>query len=195
MFRVITLLCLVITFTAALAQSPNTMPDRNEQVSQSNAIVVGVVEEILWVTRPDKRTQNTRRQPNGNVIVELQDPRDYVIGRVARLRVSEVVKQNGKVKVGNTVNIFLPGLFTTEGTPAIVEKQEFLAFLSKLKAKATDFAGTVLYKPGAPAGSGTLFMPRLNYVVVGDNRGAVRVTGKNRGVINEIKANVRNSRS
>lgn len=196
MSRSVVLLFIVIGCSLVMAhqyQSPSG--GRNELAKQSDAIVVGLVEGTSWVVRPEKKTNKTKTLSGGRELVDLQNPAEYVVGRLVQLRVSEVVKRGGGVRVNTTLSIFIPGAFTVEGGPAFVEKQKYLVFLSRSKSSAGDFAGTVVQNPSDGLSKDRQFNPASSYVVVGGTSGALRLDSQNQKIVNEVKTLTRTSRS
>src|SRR5947209_17192946 len=97
---------LVLECLSAFAQSPGTN-DYSSLIKNSTVIVSGVAEGESWVVDRGKYTEAMGRP-------QLPNPAEFVIGRVARLRVDEVVKGGRVTKAGNTINIFLPGWAASE---------------------------------------------------------------------------------
>lgn len=194
MSLVSTFLSLLMVSNAVLSQSPGVEVNYGDLAGRSSVVVVGVVEATQWVIRPDRRRNRTTPLPGGRQIVELQDPSEYVVGRIARLRVSEVLKGGTRAKAGGVVSVFVPGALTGENVPALAERQKYAVFLSPMKAGAGEFAGTAVYQPGATAGGEPQFVPKSHYVVVGDRQGAVPVAAENGGIVNQIRGAVRRPR-
>jgi hypothetical protein len=119
------------------------------------------------------------------VIVELQNPADYVLGSLVRLRVKEVIKQNGTVKPGETINIFLPGFFRPAGQPILAEKQSYMVFLSPLKG-SKELSASLVHEETTPARN-VPFPLKSSYAVNGDANGAVAVIEKNKELIKRIR--------
>lgn len=188
------LLYVVLACSPIRPQSPGLKVTYGSLADQSSVVVVGVVEATQWVIRPDRRRSKTTPLAGGRQIVELQDPSEYMVGRIARLRVSEVLKGGAKVKAGSVVSVFVPGLFGGENAPALAERQKYVIFLSPMKANAGEFAGTVVYQPGASPGGEPQFVPKSHYVVVGDRQGAVPVAAENSSLVNQIRGAVRRPR-
>src|SRR5262249_36110881 len=80
-----------------LSQTPAVTPSWQELATTSSLVVIGIIDESSLVIRADREVSKPKPQPNGQVIVELQNPADYVLGSLVRLRVKEVIKQNGTV--------------------------------------------------------------------------------------------------
>jgi hypothetical protein len=190
--RIVAILCLCLMATNSVpAQTPGVEANYRDMAGQSSVIVIGTVERGGWVIRPDRLTNKTTTLPNGQRITELQNPSEYVVGRIVRLRVSEVLKGGARVKVNSTISVFESGHFPAEGSAILAERQKYVVFLAPLKPGGDEFAGTVVQQPGARPGGELPFAPKLYYAVVGAAHGAVRVAPENGKVIAQIRAAVR----
>lgn len=178
---------LSLTNSIGLVQSPS-QPSWQYLCQESNVVVVGVVENKTWVVRRDKMVNAVRPLPGGKVEVQIQNPADYVVGSIFTMRVDEVIKKDKKAKTGGRITIFVPGYMVGEGTPALVENQKYLVFLSPPEGNSESFSGTTIYQPGDSSTKGMLFNPQSSYIVVRGDKGAVRITAKNLKIIDEIKA-------
>lgn len=184
MFRKIIFLNFVLIYVVAQAQIPNR-PDWHILGEESSLVVSGVVlEEKLWIIDPEKRRSDERNIPN---------PVDFVIGRVIRLRVEDVIKNDDQTKAGNTINIVVPGWISTEGIPAFVAKSKYIVFLHRLTKDEKQFEGAMIYRPGAPFGQEKPFIIEGNYTVVRNEHGTVILTPQNIKTMDEIKAAIRKS--
>ena len=139
MLRIITLLHLALTCSNAHAQSA-ARSEWSKMAQESSAVIVGTVDEVAWVVRPDKMMSAMR----GNTVVDLPNPSDYVVGRVVQVRLSEVIKGSGEVKKGGVITLYLPGRLPNEGEPVIKKNQSYLLFLTRLKDDEK-FANTATY--------------------------------------------------
>lgn len=187
MLRVIALLFLALTSSNIQAQS-SAPSEWGNTARESSAVIVGTADEVVWVVRPDKMAATM----SGNTVVELPNPSEFVVGRVVRMRVNEVIKGAGVVKKGATINIYLPGRLPNEGEPVIQKSQSYLLFLTRLKDNSEEFARTVIYLPGAPSAKKEQFVPRLHYAIVRNaNSSALRITAGNRQIVNQVRAAIR----
>jgi hypothetical protein len=168
-----------------LSQTPAVTPSWQELSTKSSLVVIGTIDESSLVIRPDKEVSKPKPLSNGQVIVELQDPADYILGRLVRLRVKEVIKQNGTVKPGESINIFLPGFFRAEGQPLLAEKQSYMVFLSPLR-DSKELSASLVHEETTPA-KNVPFPLKSNYTVNGDANGAVPVTEANKELIKRIR--------
>jgi hypothetical protein len=153
----------------------------------SQAVVVGIVEEDYRVIRPEKYKPN----PDGSSPTDAE----IYIGRVFRVRVLEKLK--GKIKtekIGKNkyVNIFLSGANPTLGisAPRIFKGEEYVLFLElnkieeldeKLKEKQTiEFSqkSEIISIP---------FDYKTSYSVVRGFHGAVEIKTDEKRLIKEIK--------
>ena len=184
MSRLLVLLCTVLTFAVMVkGQSPN-VPPLSDLAQQSPVVAAGSIEEVTWVVRPEKMVP-----PMPGNIVQLPDPSEYVVGRVARMRIEEVFKNNGKLAKGTVINLFMPGRVPNEGEPVVLAKRNYVLFLSRLESDREKFAGTAIYQPGMPLNDRKPFNPKSHYVVVGN--GSIEITPKNQEVIKKIKLAIR----
>ena len=187
MLRVIALLFLALTSSNIQAQS-SAPSEWGNTARESSAVIVGTADEVVWVVRPDKMAATM----SGNTVVELPNPSEFVVRRVVRMRVNEVIKGAGVVKKGTTINIYLPGRLPNEGEPVIQKSQSYLLFLTRLKDNNEEFARTVIYLPGAPSAKKEPFVPRLHYAIVRNaNSNALRITAENRQIVNQVRAAIR----
>jgi hypothetical protein len=194
--RIVAILCLCLMATNSVpAQTPGVEANYRDMAGQSSVIVIGTVERGGWIIRPDRLTNKTTMLPNGQRITELQNPSEYVVGRIVRLRVSEVLKGGARVKVNSTISVFESGHFPAEGSAILAERQKYVVFLAPLKPGGDEFAGTVVQQPGAHPGGEPPFVPNSYYVVVGGAAGTVQITPANSRVVNQIRSVVRRTRS
>lgn len=194
MYRIAISVLIAVMGSLVSAQTPYTKPDIKELAQKSRLVVVGRVEGGAWVIRPEKRVTKSRQLPNGNEIVEIQNPSEYVVGHLVRLRVTEVLKKRGRVEADNTITVFMPGRFGAHDVAALIEKQTYVLFLSPFEAYTDDFNGTKVYQPGSASGGETSFDPGSSYILFNDRNSALRVEPSNRKIINEVRVAVRNPR-
>lgn len=185
MFAQMILLGYAITSSFTPIQSVSLPP--SVLTNESSVVIVGVVEKTSWVVRRDKMVSTVERLPDGKQRVGIPKPEDYVVGDLARIRVHEVLKNDGRVKTKGIVAVFVHGCCHTEGVPAFVEKGRYLVFLSPLKDSSQTFAGTTVFQ-SMNASKEARFDPSSKYVVVGNDSGAINLTSQNNNVINEVKA-------
>jgi hypothetical protein len=185
MVRFVALGIFLLGGSICLAQTPVVTPSWQELATTSSLVVIGIIDESSLVIRPDKEVSKAKPLPNGQVIVELQNPADYVMGRLVRLRVKEVIKQNGTVKPGETINIFLPGFFRAAGQPLVAEKQSYIVFLSPLKG-SKELSASLVHEETTPS-KNVPFPLKSNYAINGDANGALHVTPENHRLIKQVR--------
>jgi hypothetical protein len=185
------ILSFLLNAFVSVPQGPAVAGDWGQLAQGSKIVVVGVVEEVSPVIDGDKQISKTSAAAGGGVTVELQNPADYILGRVVRLRVKEVVKPDGSIKAGGTVDVFLPGSFAAEGQPAPMKKATYLLFLSPLKL-SKEFNRAYVQPEGQPS-KRVPFTPRLNYRVVDNSNGALEVNAGTQGAIEQVKSAIRTS--
>ena len=174
----------VLTCVVMVKGQSRNVPAWSDLAQESAAVAAGSIEEVTWIVRPEKMVSTMR----GNA-AQLPDPSDYVVGRVARMRIDEVLKGSGKLTKGTVINVFLPGRIPAEGEPVVIAKRNYVLFLSRLEADREKFAGTVILQAGTSADDRKPFNPKSHYAVV--RNGSIEITPKNQGVINEIKMAIR----
>jgi len=175
----------LLSGSICLSQTPVVTPSWQELATTSSLVVIGIVDESSLVIRPDREISKAKPLSNGQVIVELQNPADYVLGSLVRLRLKEVIKQNGTVKSSETINIFLPGFFPAEGQPVLAEKQSYLVFLSPLKG-SKELSASLVHEETTPA-KNVPFPLKSSYAVNGEANGALHVTPENNRLIKQVR--------
>ncbi len=124
--------------------------------------------------------------PDGKKIFEETNPDNCVVGHFVRLSVQDTLKNDGRVKSGGIVSIYVSGSVPLDGMPSFVEKQRYSVFLSPLKADRQSFAGTTIFQ-SPESSKEPAFNPSSKYAVVGEDSGSVNLTSHNSNVINEVK--------
>jgi hypothetical protein len=186
------IMSLVFSVTAGTPQGPRLHTDWGQLAQDSRGVVVAVAEETSLVINGDKEISKARRTANGQVLVELQNPADYVVGRLVRLRVKEVVKPDVGVRVGSFINVFLPGAFSSDGQPAPLKKETYLIFLTALKP-AKEWRNLYVQSPDQSSRK-LPFTPRYYYRIADSSDGALWVTSQTQDTIEQVKKAARQSR-
>ena len=188
-------LCLVaFNGLPTIAQSSSIHPSLNELVAKSAVVVVGTVRGSAQVIRPDKLHPPPQVQPDGSIIAPTPDPEDYVLGRVVRFHVEEVLKRSWrrKIKKESVLEIFIPGYLPVEGGPVLAEKGRQLVFLTPMRVKPDDPAWLRAQVEDSEVSDKTKpFHPRSCFLVVENDKGIVLLTAENRQVIARVKAVLR----
>lgn len=186
--------CIIATSFVARSQAPGVDP--RGILAYSAPIIIGVVEEpsrmVFWPDRVAKSV-SVKALPDGTYIVELPQRRlDHIKGYLFRVRIEEVLKSDQRVRASTTIEIFAP--FKLEGGVFLPGKQRFLLALAPFTPKSEDFEKTLVINAGQSLSQrGPSFdLRRRYYVVAGEANGAVPITDKNRGLILEIRARIRN---
>ena len=182
---------LALSAAAGTPQGPRLNTDWGQLAHNSRAVVVAVAEETSPVINGDKEISKARKTANGQVLVELQNPADYMVGRLVRLRVKEVLKSDVGVKVGGFINVFLPGPFSSEGQPAPLKNETYLIFLTTLKP-AKEWRNVYVQFTGQPSRKSP-FTPRFYYRIADSSDGALWVTPQNQQKIEQAKQAARQS--
>jgi hypothetical protein len=184
-------LCYLLAF--ALACLPATLPSSacresgGDVVKESAVIVVGKVQEEWELIFPKKAISQETPLKDGQVLFTLPNPAEYVVGRIVRLRIDEVIKPYKKLKAGDTITIFLRGRVPYERDAFFLEKQKYLAYLCPLKTDGKEFLDTAISKPGATPPE-VRFDAKSSYVVNGGNGAAIRLTAENSKLVQEVKS-------
>jgi hypothetical protein len=88
-----------------LKQNGEIIPDKWKYlIKKSDAIVVGKVEEIRWVAKPEDI--KSVLSYTGNDLSEIA-PKKFVKGVLVRLLVTEVLDKHDNVEVGKIVDIYV----------------------------------------------------------------------------------------
>lgn len=113
-----------------------------------------------------------------------------MVGYLFRVRVQEVLKSDRRVRLGPTVEVFVP--FRLEGGVYLSSKQRFLLAVAPFSPKKENFDKTSALKFGkSTSHQGKPFdLSRHYYVIVGDANGAVPITDKNKKLVQEIRASL-----
>jgi hypothetical protein len=188
MVRFAAIVIFLLGGSICLSQTPAVTPSWQELATTSSLVVIGIIDESSLVIRPDKEVSKAKPLSNGQVIVELQNPADYILGRLVRLRVKEVIKQNGTVKPGETINIFLPGFFRPASQPLLAEKQSYMVFLSPLK-DSKELSASLVHEETTPA-KNVPFPLKSNYAINGDANSALHVTPENHRLIKQVRMEI-----
>ena len=182
---------LILLCTAPIAQTP-TDSEWDKLAKESDLVLIGVVNNVAWIEQQDMNYPATTKSfPNEDQLVKLRRPSEFVVGRSVQIKVQELIKKNGKVKVGDEINIFLPDRISLEGMPSLNEKGRYVIFLSRMKDDKKELNNTVVKQPGSLSAQGVNFDQRSHYTVIGDQSGAVQVTSENSRLVEKLKASVR----
>jgi hypothetical protein len=183
MVRSAAAICVVLGCLSAFAQSPGSN-DYSNLIKNSLVLASGVAEEESWVVDRDKYAAAMHRP-------QLPNPAEFIVGRIIRLRIDEIVKGAKVAKAGSTINVFLPGSVASENSPAFVKGKRYLLLLSYLKTPASNFKDTGIYQPFAPSSKLLPFDPKQYFSVVGDSFGALPYDIEHQATIANIKAMAR----
>jgi hypothetical protein len=175
----------VLGAAAVAPQGPRLHTDWGQLAQNSRGVVVGEVEDISLVINGDKQISRAKPSANGQVLIELQNPADYIVGRLLRLRVKEVVKQDGNIKQGGFINVFLRGSYSAEGQPAPNKKETYLIFLATVKT-AKEWRNLYVQAPDSPSRK-LPFTPRFYYRIADSSDGALLVTSQTQQTIEQVK--------
>src|SRR5258708_787576 len=116
----------VVGMNVSAPQGPLRNPDRVQLADNSKAVVVAVLEETLPVVKGDKEVTKTRTTETGKILVEFQNPSEFLLGRLAKFRIENSIRSDGSLKTGGVVNIFLPYAYPNESHPILIKGQTYL---------------------------------------------------------------------
>jgi hypothetical protein len=141
---------MLAVLAAIRAQEPTPAKgDMAYRASCSSAIFVGRVDARFWCEWPERKRSHFEPLPSGEVAITLPNPSDYVAGHVYRIRVAEVLMEEGRLAVGAALDLLVPGW--SRG-PRLEESRDYLVFAktpAHRRARGS-LAGTVLSRPGSP---------------------------------------------
>ena len=103
--------------------------------------IVDVVEAQLNVIDPDGKAK-AEREPDGKFT--LGNPVLFTRGILARVRIGEVIKSDGKTKPGDTVDVFVHGYYGTDLPHVPMSKEKLVLFLRPLDPNNREFAHAVI---------------------------------------------------
>lgn len=119
-------------------------------VPNSDIILIGVmVERKAPVLREKDAGMLNEPVPNTNTVITQLPRVGKALGCLYRVRVEEIAKQRGEVKrvrVGDTVNVFVPGpCFGALDTTGLPEKKTVMLILSQSTLRADEYADAVVF--------------------------------------------------
>ena len=181
LLRVTILLVLPFAANADRLQEPARVP-----AEKASVIVSGAVSKTLALVRADKLTGSERTLPNGQKIAELPRPSEYYLGTIYQFRVDDVLKGNKMAHVGQTINVFVPGLVNASDRIALSSRHKYLLQLMPLGGDAKNYEGTAIMDLAKPSGK-QKFDPNIVFAVTGGFDGAVPITEANKALIERIR--------
>lgn len=160
---------------------------------KSTSVIVATVGTKAWIVRTDKMVSRQETLPGGNVIVEIPNPHDYVVGSLYRVHVEQILKRDRRVvRVGGTTTIFVSGFVASPHVSAVLlEGKRYLLFLAPLKdAEGYRFSGTKVHTPGTKSSRDRDFNPASSFAVVQASNGAIEITETNLKIIDEVRTSL-----
>jgi len=137
------LLCLFASFPAAHAQHSG-LPAWKTLAEESSAVVVGdVVEGNLPVIDPEKKA---KVDLGSNGKLSFGDPALYTVGILARVRITEIIKNDGKMRQGDVIRVFIYGYCAFDMPCLPLEKEKCAFFLRPLGPSSKVFAQAVIQR-------------------------------------------------
>ncbi|MGE0883784.1 MAG: hypothetical protein AB7P14_09590 [Blastocatellales bacterium] len=192
MFSLTVIFSLLISNPVNLFQSPSRQ-GWSQLAEKSTSIILGLAESENLVIRRDKINLKPSSVSKDKKTVQLPNPSDYIIGRIVRIRVNNLVKNNDRLSANSIINIFIPASSLTEGMPVFEAKQRYLIFLSPFKGKENEYATATIFQPNVAPKDEKAFRPADCFSVVDRSNGVERITPKNRDEINAVIKEIRAS--
>jgi hypothetical protein len=136
------LLSLVLSFCPVQAQHA-PLPGWKALADESRVVAVAdVVEGNLWVIDSEKEAK-AERTPDGT-FKGAANPALYVVGILAHVRIGEVIKNDGKIKQGDTIGVLVYGYIGLDLPSDPMDKEKYLFFLRPVDASDKQFAHAVI---------------------------------------------------
>lgn len=179
------------SFDARAQHGP--LPEWKTLADESSAVVVAdVVEVQLNVIDPGKKTK-VDTGPDGKL--SFGDPALYTIGMLARVRITETIKNDGKVRQGDIVRVFVYGRCASDMPCVPLEKEKGIFFLRPLNASDKELAPAVVQRFEKIEQNGNprfiehrdRFEPKGCYTPVEDGYAQVLVPPEKLYIIDKIK--------
>lgn len=137
------LLFLIVSFSDAYAQV-GPLPAWKVLADESSAVVVAdAVEGDLPVIDPERKTK-VDTGPDGKL--SFGDPALYTVGTLARVRITEIIKNDGKVRQGDIVRVFIYGRCAFDMPCLPLEKEKCVFFLRPLEVDSKEFIPAVIQR-------------------------------------------------
>ena len=186
-----------VLFVAVLAGSASAgqVGQQRELAEGSDVIIAGRVTGVWWIFDEEKAKQREAaekptRLPDGTYSAPMRIwDQNVVIGRGYRVVVAEVIKGGEKVKIGQTMTVFMPGKLIFGNQAVLMEKGKYLLLLRHVRAteqlERARINSTMIVQGGRPIDFDTL------YSVTGDRQGAIEITGDEKKVIDQFKTKIR----
>ena len=186
-----------VLFVAVLAGSASAgqVGQQRELAEGSDVIIAGRVTGVWWIFDEEKAKQREAaekptRLPDGTYSAPMRIwDQNVVIGRGYRVVVAEVIKGGEKVKIGQTITVYMPHLLNPGSQAVLVEKRRYLLLLRHVRAteqlERARINSTMIVQGGRPIDFDTL------YSVTGDRQGAIEITGDEKKVIDQFKTKIR----
>lgn len=182
-------LILLVFFFAGTVGKPQSLsrPRWEDLVKKSSIIVIATEKEESWIVCKDKMKVAETPLANGNIRLHVPWPKDYVVSRLVRLRIDEILKSRSGIRVSDTITTYLPGLLSLEGSAYFEKGAQYLIFLSPMRAAPTSFAGLTVIPANEILDQGVPVDPSHFYEVVGGANGTLLINEKNLSLLQAAK--------
>jgi hypothetical protein len=172
---------------------PQTPDEWRMLAGKSDLVIRGEIESKSFVVDKSKIVTKSTTSPDGNIQWSLPNPKDYILGRLIRIRVNEVVKRTGRTATIRFVDLFLPGGNPTHAEPLLIKGREYFFFLSSMRSTTTTYPAAVVQKQQGKATVESQFRPAASYALANGPASAVDLTGKDADFLRLIKSAVAKS--
>src|SRR5262245_24835078 len=166
-------------------------PDEwRSMAARSPLIIRGTIESESMLVRKDKITATSTPLPDGRLELHLPRAEDYMVGRLFRLRIDEVIKRSSRSRLPRFVEVFVPGIFATHADPNLIPGREYVVFLSPFERGTDSYTRYAVQRLEGGVARRYQFHPASSYNIVGGNKAAVDLTGADRVLLQQVKVAV-----
>ena len=130
---------------AAAQAQHGPLPPWKVLADQSSTVVVADVEEGL-IRVNDSEKQIKEEGPPEHRLARLGNPAAYLIGMLARARVSEVIKNDGKIRPGDMIRVLVYGPFGYDMPDDPMPKDKRVFFLRAVDPEGAEFTHAVVQR-------------------------------------------------
>lgn len=181
-FAFIVLLLGGATSVVWLQQTSSSDENLRNLIANSDRIAIGIVEKRFDVVRPEELKPNTEGKSN---IIVLPNPQKYLVGRVFRIKVSEILKGKKENEVIDCLDVFVSGSFWKKGDPLLVEGQEYVFFLQNFKDENDSYADAVILQTSQ--NEQLPFNSNSYYSILWGEKGIVDIKSDKTNTVQKIK--------
>lgn len=180
-FAIIVLFLGGLTSVVWLQQTDSSNENLKSLIANSDAIVVGIVEKSFDVIRPEELKPRTEEKSN---TIVLPNPQNYLVGRIFRIKVNEVLKKDEN-KTVDYLDVFVPGSFWKKGDPLLIEGQEYVFFLKEFQDENGSYANVAVLQTNNEQ---VAFNPSSYYSILRGEKGIVEIKSGESSIVQKITA-------